>query len=121
MKYLPIICFLFLLGCKSTVPSASIANQVIQDLNSHQKAIEQLDKQVTKECKSEAFTATLNSLKTQTDSIAGQVKSISNACNVEKQVLEEKITVRDILIISLAGIIIFLILLVLKIRRITVI
>ena len=101
MRYLPIICFLFLFGCKSTTPSTSIANQVISDLNSHQKAIEQLDKQITKECKTEAFVATLNALKTQTDSIAGQVKSISQACKVEKQEIQNRIYTRDCIILFL--------------------
>lgn len=117
MKYLPIICFLLLLGCKSAVPSTSIANQVIKDLNNHQQAIEQLDKQVTKECKSEAFVATLNSLKSQTESISGQVKSINNACKVEKQVLEQSITIRNIIISVLCAFIAILIILRLKFGR----
>lgn len=111
MKYLPLICFVLLSACKSTVPSTSIANQVIKDLNNHQQAIEQLDKQVTKKCKSEAFVATLNSLKSQTDSIAGQVKSISNACKVEKQEITNRIYTRDCIIVIcliLLGISIFL-------------
>lgn len=108
MKYLPLICLLFLFGCKSTVPSTSIANQVISDLNAHQKAIEQLDKQVTKECKSEVFVATLNSLKAQTNSISGQVKSISNACKVEKEVLEGQLTIRNIIIMVLVGILLLI-------------
>ena len=98
MKWLPIICLLFLVGCKSTVPSESITHSVINDLNAHQQAIKTLDKQTTKECKTDAFLASLNALKTQTDSIAGQVKSISQACQTEKRVLEQSITIREIII-----------------------
>ena len=98
MKYILPICFLFLTACRSTIPSESIANGVIHDLNAHQQAISTLDKQTAKECKTDAFVATLNALKSQTESIAGQVKSISQACQTEKVVLEQKITIRDIMI-----------------------
>ncbi len=108
MKYLPILCLLFLTACKSTIPSESIANGVINDLNAHQQAISTLDKQTTKECKTDAFVASLNALKTQTESIAGQVKSISQACKTEKVVLEQKITIREIIIGILLALLIFL-------------
>ena len=114
MKYLPIICLLFLVGCKSTVPSESIAHSVINDLNAHQQAIKILDKQTTKECKTDAFLATLNALKTQTDSIAGQVKSISNACQTEKRVLEQSITIREIIIGILSVVAILLLYIIIK-------
>lgn len=117
MKYLPLICFVLLTSCKSTVPSESIANGVISDLNAHQKAISTLDKQTTKECKTDAFVASLNALKAQTDSIAGQVKSINNACKVEKQVLEQSITIRNIIISVLCAFIAILIILRLKFGR----
>jgi len=111
MRYLPLICILLLSACKSTIPSESIASGVISDLNAHQQAIKVLDKQTTKECKTEAFVATLNALKQQTDSIAGQVKSISQACQTEKRVLERDITIREIIIgilATLLGIVVFL-------------
>lgn len=111
MRYLPFICLLFLTACKTTIPSESISNQVINDLNAHKEAIEILDKQTIKECKTEAFLTSLNALKSQTESIAGQVKSISQACKTEKVVLERDITIREIIIGILAvllGILIFL-------------
>lgn len=98
MKYLPLICLFFLTACRTTIPSESIANGVIKDLNAHQQAIENLEKQTSKECKTEAFVANLNAIKAQTDSLMGQVKSISQACKTEKVVLEQKITIRDIII-----------------------
>ena len=98
MKYLPIICLLLLTACRSTTTSETISSQVINDLNAHKQAISALDKQTTKECKTEAFITSLNALKAQTDSMAGQVKSISKACQTEKLVLEQKITIREIII-----------------------
>lgn len=98
MKKLLPICFLLLTACRSTIPSESISHQVINDLNAHEQAIQTLDKQTTKECKSEAFVTSLNALKSQTESIKGQVKSISQACQTEKVVLEQKITIREIMI-----------------------
>ena len=107
MKYwLGWILIPLLVGCKSTIPSESITNGVIQDLNAHQQAIQVLDKQTAKECRTDAFLASLNALKAQTESIAGQVKSISKACDIEKALLEEKITIRDILITVLIGVLV---------------
>lgn len=117
MKYLPIFCFLILTACKSTIPSENIATGVINDLNAHQQAIQTLDKQTPKECKTDAFVTSLNALKTQTESIKGQVKSISQACSTEKRVLEEKITVRDILIIVLLGILGLLLFFIIRFKR----
>ena len=107
MKYwLGWILIPLLVGCKSTIPSESITNGVIQDLNAHQQAIQVRDKQTAKECRTDAFVASLNALKAQTESIAGQVKSISKACDTEKALLEEKITIRDILITVLIGVLV---------------
>ena len=105
MKYwLGWILIPLLVGCKSNVASESISQSVISDLNAHQQAISILDKQTTKECKTDAFLSSLNALKTQTESIAGQVKSISKACNAEKEVLKRDITIREIMIMVLLGI-----------------
>ena len=98
MRYLFIFCFLFLTACKTTIPSESIASGVIKDLNAHEQAISNLEKQTSKECKTDAFITSLNALKSQTESIAGQVKSISQACKTEKVVLERDITIREIII-----------------------
>jgi len=118
MKYLlGWILIPLLVGCKSTIPSESITTGVISDLNAHQQAISILDKQTTKECKTDAFMASLNALKSQTESIAGQVKSITNACQTEKRVLEQSITIRNIIIGILGSIVGLILLLIIK-RRI---
>lgn len=102
MKKLLMLAFcVVLVGCKTTIPSESISNSVISDLNAHTDAISILDKQIPKECKTDAYTVAINALKAQTDSIAGQVKSISQACKTEKEVLSQKITSRNIVIVCL--------------------
>lgn len=111
MRYLPLICLVLLSACKSTIPSESIAQGVISDLNAHQQAIKILDKQTTNECKTQAFLTSLNALKSQTESMAGQVKSLSQACQTEKRVLEQSITIREIVIgvlLALLGVLIYL-------------
>ena len=95
-KYL--IIFLLLSACKATPPSEVISNTVVNELQSHTQAISLLEKQTTPECKTDAFVANLNALKSQTENMVGQVKSISQSCKVEKNVLEQKITIRDIII-----------------------
>ena len=117
MKVLPIFCLLLLTSCKTTIPSENITQGVINDLNTHQQAIQVLEKQTTKECKTDAFVASLNALKSQTESIAGQVKSISQACHTEKEVLKRDITIREIMIFVLLGIIGVLVFLWIKIKR----
>lgn len=114
--FIPVL-FLFLSACKSTIPSETISQNVISDLNAHQKAIQTLEKQTTKECKTEAFVTNLNALKSQTESIAGQVRSISNACSAEKAVLEKEKTIRDILIVVLIGVLAILLFFVVRLRK----
>jgi cell division ATPase FtsA len=104
MRILPLICFLLLTACKSTIPSESISQGVINDLKAHEKAIQTLEKQTTKECKTDVFLSTLNALKQQTESIEGQVKSINQACQTEKRVLEHEKTIREIIIMVLIGV-----------------
>ena len=96
--------FLLLAGCKSTPPSEVISNTVINGLQSHTQAIDLLEKQTTPECKTDAFVANLNALKSQTENLVGQVKSISQSCKTEKQVIYQGITIRNIIIGVLAGI-----------------
>jgi len=100
--FIPFI-FVLLVGCKAVPPSEVISNTVINELQSHTQAISLLEKQTTPECKTEAFVANLNAIKSQTENMVGQVKSISQSCKVEKQVLEKSIIIRDIVIGILAG------------------
>ena len=117
MKYLPLICLVLLTACKSTVPSENMADSVISDLKAHQNAISILDKQTTKECRTDAFVASLNALKAQTESMEGQVKSISQACKIEKKVLEQEIVIRNIIITVLCAILAIILILWVKFRK----
>lgn len=117
MKVLPIFCLLLLTSCKTTIPSENITQGVINDLNAHQQAIQVLEKQTTKECKTDAFLASLNALKMQTESIEGQVKSISQACESEKEILRKDITIRDITIMMLVCILVIILFYWVKIKK----
>lgn len=101
-KYL--LLFLLLVGCKATPTSEVISNTVVNGLKSHVEAISLLEKQTTPECKTDAFIANLNALKSQTENMVGQVKSISQSCKIEKDVLQQTIVNRNI-IISVLGLI----------------
>lgn len=108
--------FLLLAGCKSTPPSEAISNSVVNGLQSHSQAISLLEKQTTPECKTDAFIANLNALKAQTENMVSQVKSISQSCGVEKGILQKDITIRNIIICVLAGIIVLIIFVIIKKR-----
>ena len=118
MRVLLLICLLFLTACKSTIPSETIANGVIKDLNTHQQTITNLEKQTSKECKTEAFMASLNAIKNQTESISGQVKSISQACQTEKRILEQSVLIRNIIIGILTSVLALLLFLLIRFKRI---
>lgn len=107
-KYL--LLFLLLVGCKATPPSEAISNTVVNGLQSHVEALSLLEKQTTPECKTDAFIASLNALKSQTENMVGQVKSINQSCKIEKDVLQKTIENRNIIIVILGlilGIILF--------------
>lgn len=99
MKKIYLVGFLFLVGCKATPTSEVISNTVVNGLKSHVEAISLLEKQTTPECKTDAFIANLNALKSQTENMVGQVKSISQSCKVEKQEILNRIYIRDCIII----------------------
>lgn len=106
-----LIGFLLLAGCKATPTSEVISNTVVNGLQSHVEAISLLEKQTTPECKTDAFIANLNALKAQTENMVGQVKSISQSCKVEKDVLQKTIENRNIIIgvlVFILGFVLFL-------------
>lgn len=115
-KWLFCVCFFVLFGCKSVPPSEAISNSVVNGLKTHTEAISLLEKQTTPECKTDAFIANLNALKAQTENMVGQVKSISQSCKVEKDILQKDITIRNIIIGVLSGIILLIIFVIIKKR-----
>lgn len=111
-----LLLMLILCSCKATNPSDAIINNAVSDLKGITETIERIDKQTTKDCKTDALLANLEGLRVQTQSIQTQIKNIGLSCTTEKEVLEEKITVRNVIIISLAFLV-FLFLYVLIKRR----
>lgn len=97
-KWLFCVCFFILFGCKSVPPSEAISNSVVNGLKTHVEAISLLEKQTTPECKTDAFIANLNALKSQTENMVGQVKSIGESCKVEKMLLQSQIDIRNLII-----------------------
>lgn len=94
-------------ACTSKVPSEVISNTVINELQSHSQAISLLEKQTKPECKTDAFIANLNAIKSQTENLVEQVKSISQSCKIEKKEIENRVYIRDCFIVILLLIIAF--------------
>lgn len=95
------VCLLTLAACSSSSTTEAIANSTIKDVKSISEAVERIEKQTQTECKTDALMSNLEALKSQAISITSQIKSIELSCTTEKQVLLEKITVRNVMIGSL--------------------
>ena len=93
-----LVLFLILTACQSSVPSSSITTSAVNDLKGITKSIELIEKTTTPECKTDVLMVNLETLKARVESVDGKVKSIDLTCATEKQVLKEKITVREVLI-----------------------
>lgn len=117
MKYLPIICLLFLVGCRTTVPSQAITNNAIKELNGVTEAVNNIKETTKDECKTPALVANLNAIKTQIESVGGQIKNIELSCRTEKAVLEKEKTIRDIIIISLIAVLCLLLFFIIRFKR----
>lgn len=91
MKHLAIISVLLLSACSTQAPSEVIANNAIESVIA-------IEKSLSSECKTE-------SVKQQLLSIKGQIATISTACETEKNVLEQKITIRNLIIALLLALI----------------
>lgn len=99
--------FIFLIilcGCSTTIPSKAISNSVKNELNAISSDIDGMSGRLPPECETNA----LKTIKIRLDNISGQVENISLSCQTEKKVLEEKINVRNVIIVFLG----FLVLLV---------
>lgn len=105
MRYL--LLFLFLSACSTVDPSKAITENAIIGLTDIEKSVSRIESQTEKECLTDALKSNLEALRSQTKIISGQIESISLSCQTEKQVLEEKITVREVLI-GLLGFIVLL-------------
>ena len=105
MKYLVLI-LLLLCGCSSKAPSQSIVDNAQQEIVSIQETVKKIELQTPEECKTELFLANLESIERQITTIGGQIESIGLSCQTEKEVLEERITVREMAIACLMLIIV---------------
>ena len=112
--FIALCLFVGLTGCKSTEVSENITQSTIQEVVEVKKVIKQIEQKTPVECKSDLFLSQLQTLNTQTDSIKAQVENISLACQTEKDVLREKIKIRDLIIVGFFVLIILFLVLKLK-------
>lgn len=91
IKHLAILSILVLSACSTKEPSEVMAENAIQSVIA-------IEKSLPNECKTE-------SVKQQLLSIKGQIATISTACETEKNVLEQKITIRNLIIALLLALI----------------
>ena len=113
--YILVLClFIGLTGCKSTEVSENITQSTIQEVVEVKKVIKQIEQITPVECKSDLFLSQLQTLNTQTDSIKAQVENISLACQTEKNVLREKIKIRELIIACFIAVMVLILFLRLK-------
>ncbi len=96
---------LLLAGCAGKAPSVAIMETAQKEVAAVQKTVERLEKTTPPECKTDVFLANLEVIKTQMTVFNDQLENMNTACKTEKQVLEEKISKRNIIIGFLAVII----------------
>lgn len=85
-------------GCKATVPSESISHSVKNDLNAISKEVKGVSGIITPECRNTTLECRLNEISLKIQNISGQVENITLACQTEKNVLSEKILLRNFII-----------------------
>jgi hypothetical protein len=113
--FIALCLFMGLTGCKSTEVSENITQNTIKEVIEVKKIVKQIEEKTPIECKSELFLSQLQTITTQTDSIKAQVENISLACQTEKNVLREKIKIRELIISCFIALMILL--LVIKFKR----
>ena len=101
MKALVLIIGMFLAGCAVKAPSQAIVENTQREVAAVQEAVKKIEQQTPPECKTDVFLANLEAINRQVTTIGGQIESIGLSCQTEKQVLEERITTREMVIVSL--------------------
>lgn len=97
-----IVFLVFLLaGCAAKAPSEAIVENTRRDVVAVQETVKKIEAQTPPECKTDVFLANLEAINRQVTTIGGQIESIGLSCQTEKQVLEERITTREMVIVSL--------------------
>lgn len=105
-----IVFLVFLLaGCAAKSPSQAIVENTRRDVAVVQETVKKIESQTPPECKTDVFLANLEAINRQVTTIGGQIESIGLSCQTEKQVLEERITTREMVIVVLFLVIIGLV------------
>lgn len=102
----------FLFGC-STAPSEQISDSVKNDLKGITQQLDNLSVNLPQECK-KSLEINLKPIYTQINGLSDRVESINLSCKEEKEVLNQKITVRDSFIVILGLVVLALVYLRLK-------
>lgn len=97
MRYLLLL--LLLTSC-SVAPSEQISDSVKTDLKGITQQLDNLSINLPKECQN-ALKSNLKPIYTQISGLSDRVESINLSCKEEKEVLKQKITVRDSFIVIL--------------------
>lgn len=100
-QWLVCIGFLLLAGCAAKAPSEAIVENTRRDVVAVQETVKKIEAQTPAECKTDVFLANLEAINRQVTTIGGQIESIGLSCQTEKQVLEERITTREMVIVAL--------------------
>lgn len=114
MRIITILALFLLLGCKSTEVSENITQNTIKEVIEVKKVIKQIEEKTPIECKTDLFLSQLQTITTQTDSIRAQVENISLACQTEKDVLKKDIKIREMIIMGLFALFLFIFIIRLK-------
>lgn len=115
MKIIIVCLFIgFLAGCNSTNVSENITQSTIKEVVEVKKVIKQIEEKTPIECKTDLFLSQLQTITTQADSIKAQVENISLACKTEKDVLKKDIKIREMVIIGLFALFLFVFIIRLK-------
>ena len=116
MKKILFLC-LFLSACSTTHPSESISNSIKNDLKALSSEVQSVGSILPKECKTDAIVGRLNEISIKIKNVSSQVENINLACKTEKQVIEQRVLIRNIFIGILSFLVVVLGYLLLKFKR----
>lgn len=114
MKTAIVFLAFLLAGCAAKAPSQAIVENTRREVAVVQETVKKIEAQTPPECKTDVFLANLEAINRQVTTIGGQIESIGLSCQTEKQVLEERITTREMVIVALFLVIVGLVWIVLR-------
>ena len=101
MKTAIVFLAFLLAGCAAKAPTQAIVENTRREVAVVQETVKKIEAQTPAECKTDVFLANLEAINRQVTTIGGQIESIGLSCQTEKQVLEERITTREMVIVAL--------------------